>query len=140
MKNMSINSQIRSIIGCSFKVYNTLGFGFLESVYQKALVIELGENDLDVKSECPIDVLYEGHKIGKYYTDLIVNDEIIIELKSIKEISQAHESQLVNYLTATGIETGLTLNFAEQDVQIKRKYRQYNPRSNTYTRMYTFFD
>jgi len=101
-------------------VHNTLGFGFLESVYQNALLIELEKNGLQAKKEVPIKVFYEEKSVGDYVADIIVEDKVILELKSVKEIHPAHEAQLTNYLKATGIEVGLLINFAES-VRVKRK-------------------
>ena len=112
------------IIACAYKVYNIMGFGYLESVYEKCLLIELRRIGLKVESQKPIIVRYLNQIVGNFVADIVVEDKIILELKSIKKIMNAHEVQLVNYLTATGIEVGLILNFAEKEVQIKRKVRE----------------
>ena len=112
------------IIACAYKVYNIMGFGYLESVYEKCLLIELRRIGLKVESQKPIIVRYLNQIVGNFVADIVVEDKIILELKSIKKIMNAHEVQLVNYLTATGIEVGLILNFAEKEVQIKRKVRK----------------
>src|ERR1044072_4483295 len=91
----------RQIIGCAYKVYNTLGFGFLESVYEKSMMIELAKLGLSVKEQHPITVYYEGHVVGEFFADLWVCDAVIVELKSVRTIVSAHETQLVNYLKAT---------------------------------------
>ena len=116
----------KTIIGCAFKVHNTLGHGFLEKVYENALRIELAKQGLEVKQQEPIKVYYEGHVVGDYYADLWIEDRVIVELKAVRALSKAHEVQLVNYLTATGVDTGLLLNFGPS-VEVKRKFREYKP-------------
>ena len=111
------------IIGCAYRVYNKMGFGFLESVYEKCLLIELHKAGLNAESQKPITVYYEGEIVGQFVADIIVNDTIILELKSVRRIIKAHEVQLVNYLVATGKPVGLLLNFGESKVEIKRKIR-----------------
>ncbi|MCW3788243.1 GxxExxY protein [Plebeiibacterium sediminum] len=112
------------IIKCAYKVHNTLGSGFLEKVYENALAIELKKLNLEVKIQSPVSVYYDDEVVGEYFADIIINNEIIIELKAVSEISKIHEVQLVNYLQATKIDIGLLINFGES-VQIKRKYRVY---------------
>jgi len=126
---MKDESLTKTIIGCAFKVHNALGAGFLEKVYENALRIELLKQGLQVKQQEPIQVYYEGQVVGSYYADLWVEDRVIIELKAVRSLSKAHEVQLVNYLTATGIDTGLLLNFGSS-VQVKRKFREYKPGQN----------
>ena len=111
------------IIGCAYNVYNKMGFGFLESVYEKCMLIELHRADLDVESQKPIAVYYENKIVGEFVADIIVNDTVIVELKSVRQIINAHEVQLVNYLVATGKPVGLILNFGESKVEIKRKIK-----------------
>jgi len=117
MKHKELTSQI---IQCAYQVHKTLGFGFLESVYQNALLIELEKNGLKAAKEFPIKVSYDGHIVGDYLADIVVEDKVILELKSVKELHPAHEAQLVNYLKATGKEIGLLINFSDR-VEIKRK-------------------
>jgi hypothetical protein len=111
------------IIGCAYNVYNKMGFGFLESVYEKCMLIELHRTDLDVESQKPIAVYYENEIVGEFVADIIINDTVIVELKSVRQIINAHEVQLVNYLVATGKPVGLILNFGESKVEIKRKIK-----------------
>jgi len=111
------------IIGCAYKVHNEMGFGFLESVYEKCMLIELKKAGLKAESQHAIEVRYAGETVGDFVADLVVNDCVIVELKSVKQIVKAHEAQLVNYLTATGMELGLVLNFGEKCVDVKRKVR-----------------
>ena len=108
------------IIKSYFKVYNTLGYGFLEKVYENAMAIELRKNGLEVKCQHPITVLYESEIVGEYFADIIVNSIVVIELKAAKEISEEHECQLINYLKATNIELGLLMNFGKE-AEYKRK-------------------
>ncbi len=108
------------IIKSYFKVYNTLGYGFLEKVYENALAIELRKIGLDVKCQFPISVIYENEIVGDYYADIIVNDIVVLELKATKEISEENECQLINYLKATNIELGLLLNFGKE-AEFRRK-------------------
>jgi GxxExxY protein len=116
----------QKIIGCAYKVHNALGPGFLEKVYENALRIELEKLGLNIKQQEPINVTYEGQVVGEYYADLWVDGRVVIELKAIQTLTQRHEVQLVNYLTATGIDNGLLLNFGPS-VQVKRKFREYKP-------------
>ena len=103
-----------TIIKCFYKVYNSLGYGFLEKVYENALKIELEKNKLKVNPQMPIKVFYENNIVGEYFADLCVEDKVIIELKAAETISQAHEAQLVDYLKATDIKVGLLLNFGKK--------------------------
>ena len=118
MKHKELTGKI---IECAYKVHNHLGFGFLESVYQNALLIELKKAGLNAKKEVPVKVFYEEKNVGDYIADIIVEETVILELKSVKELHPAHEAQLTNYLKATGIEVGLLINFGRERVDIKRK-------------------
>ena len=109
-----------TIIDCAYKVHRKLGLGFLESVYQNALMIELSKADLQAEREKKILVNYDGQVIGDFIADIVVEEKVILELKAVKQIHPVHETQLVNYLKATNIEVGLIINFGEQ-VEIKRK-------------------
>lgn len=111
------------IIGCAYQVYNQMGFGFLESIYEKCLMIELQNAGLRAESQVPIQVTYAEAVVGNFFADILVEDAIILELKSVKQLARAHEVQLVNYLTATKKEIGLLLNFSEAKVEVKRKIR-----------------
>ena len=124
---MDDDALTHKIIGAAYKVHNQLGAGFLEKVYENALRIELVKQGLQVQQQAPIDVYYEDETVGEYYADLWVEERIIVELKAVQSLTKEHEVQLVNYLTATGLETGLLLNFGSS-VQVKRKFRQYQPR------------
>ena len=120
---MEYKELTEKIIGCAYRVYNRMGFGFLESVYEKCMLIELRKADLDAESQKPIRVYYEGEIVGEFVADIIVNNTIILELKSVRRIVKAHEVQLVNYLVATGKPVGLILNFGERKVEINRKIK-----------------
>ena len=111
------------VIGCAYRVYNKMGYGFLESVYEKCLMIELEKAGLQVESQKSIAVEYDGENVGEFVADIVVEGSVILELKSVRRIVRAHEIQLVNYLVATGMEVGLILNFAEEKVEVKRKVR-----------------
>ncbi|MEW5845879.1 MAG: GxxExxY protein [Bacteroidota bacterium] len=108
------------IIECFYQVYNTLGYGFLEKVYENALKIELEKSGLIVERQKPIKVYYGSEVVGEYFADLLVNDQVIIELKAAETICEEHEYQLLNYLKATSIEVGLLLNFGKKP-EIRRK-------------------
>ncbi len=109
-----------SIIGAAYKVYNTLGSGFLEKVYENALYMEIELLGLEVERQAPIKVLYKGKVVGEYFADLLVEKNIIVELKAVTELNRAHEVQLVNYLRATGLRVGLLINFGDS-ILIRRK-------------------
>jgi GxxExxY protein len=108
------------IIKAFYKVYNTLGHGFLEKVYENALVIELRTMGLKAAQQCPITIFYDGHVVGNYFADIMVEDLVIVELKAAAAIDKSHEAQLLNYLRATAIEVGLLLNFGLKP-EFKRK-------------------
>ena len=116
------------IIGLAMAVQRELGHGFNENVYKQALAIELAENDLSVEIGKQLKVLYKGHEVGEYYADLVVNDSLILELKAVHALCEAHEAQLVNYLTATNIEDGLLINFGSPSLQFKKKFKTSRPR------------
>jgi GxxExxY protein len=116
------------IIKAFYKVYNTLGYGFLEKVYESALILELQEMNLNVVQQAPIKVFYNGQEVGEYFADLIVEGCVIIELKAVEKLSEIHEAQLLNYLKATDIEVGLLLNFGVK-AEYKRKVFNNNRKS-----------
>jgi GxxExxY protein len=125
---MTDDDLTQRIIGCAYKVHNTLGPGFLEKVYENALRIELEKQGLRVKQQEPITVIYEGQVVGEYYADLWVDERVVVELKAALTLTREHEVQLVNYLTATGVNDGLLINFGPS-VQVKRKFREYKPKT-----------
>ena len=108
------------IIKAFYKVYNTLGYGFLEKVYENAMFIELGLMGLTVEKQKQIQVYYEGKEVGQYFADLIVEGNVIVELKAAESLCEEHEFQLINYLKASEIEVGLLLNFGQKP-ELKRK-------------------
>lgn len=110
----------KKIIEAYYKVYNTLGYGFLEKVYENALKIELRRLNLKVDQQQSIKVLYETFEVGDYFADLIVEDLVIVELKAAESLCEEHEMQLINYLKATNLEVGLLLNFGKKP-EFKRK-------------------
>ena len=110
-KNYIHSDLTKKIIKAFYNVYNELGYGFLEKVYEKAMMLELKEIGLNCSRQQAIEVKYKNQNIGDYYADIIVNDVVITELKAVKNIIEEHEIQLVHYLKATNIEVGLLLNF-----------------------------
>lgn len=108
------------IIKASYEVHNNLDYGFLEKVYENLLAIELRNIELNVEQQKPIKVLYKGELVGDYVADLMVEDKVIVEIKSVSKLEQVHEVQLVNYLKATEKEVGLLINFGKS-VEVKRK-------------------
>ena len=116
-----ISSDITDkIIKAFYTVYNTLGYGFLEKVYENALIIELNKLGCKVEAQKNIKVYYENKEIGNYYADLLVDNSVIVELKAAETLCKEHECQLINYLKATEYEIGLLLNFGKK-AEFKRK-------------------
>jgi GxxExxY protein len=125
------------IINAYYQVYNELGYGFLENVYENALRVELQKRGFRVRAQAPISVFYDEEPVGEYFADLVVNDLVILEIKVADRISEAHKAQLANYLKATRIEVGLVLNFgpkvgiARRVFQTaKEKNQEKNPRKS----------
>jgi len=121
---MEINALTERVIGCAYAVHNQLGAGYLEKVYENALRIELEEAGLAVMQQYPIPVHYRSRVVGDFFAVLMIENRLIVELKAVRAIAKEHEVQLVNYLTATGIDDGLLLNFGPS-VEVKRKHRVY---------------
>ena len=121
---MEYKKITKQIIGCAYKVYNKMGVGYLESIYEKCLLIKLRNSGLEAESQRPIAVYYDDQLVGEFLADIVVNELIILELKSVRQLAKAHEMQLVNYLVATGKPVGLLINFGELGVEIKRKVRE----------------
>ena len=130
---MEHDGLTEKIIGCAMKVHQSLGPGFLESVYEKALAHELGKTGLDVSCQHPIHVVYDGIVVGDFVADMLVAGTVLVENKAVQTLTRLHEVQLVNYLTATGIEIGLLLNFGSSSLQIKRKHRTYRVRGKPHS-------
>jgi GxxExxY protein len=121
---MEFEEITKEIIGAAYAVYNEMGFGFLESIYESCLVLELTERGLIAESQKPIKVYFRGNVVGHFEADLLVNELVIVELKSVRQLIEAHEVQLVNYLVATKIPVGLLINFGPSGVEVKRKVRE----------------
>lgn len=107
------------ILEAFFNVYHELGYGFLEKVYENAMLIELDELGLVCRAQQPISVFYNDENVGEYFADIVVENTVIVELKAVEAISDQHEAQLINYLRATNMEVGLLLNFGKKP-QYKR--------------------
>ena len=113
----------KEIIGIFYNVYNELGYGFLERVYQNAMFIELKQNGFDIEVQKKIQVFYKEHEVGWYIADIVVNNCVILELKAQDALVKANESQLINYLKATECEVGLLLNFGKKPELIRKVYQ-----------------
>ena len=117
MKHQPLTEKIINIF---YQVYNQLGYGFLEKIYENAMMIELKNKGIPAVAQSPIKVLYEGILVGEYFADVLIDNKVIVEIKATRELAAAHEAQLLNYLKATDIEVGLLLNFGPKP-GIKRK-------------------
>jgi len=117
---MDINDITYAINGAVFEVNRVLGPGFLEKVYEKALMIELKKRGLMAESQVPIKVFYKEDVVGEYFTDILVEKKVIVEIKTVEKLDKIHEAQLLNYLKATGIQVGLLVNFKHTKAIIKR--------------------
>ena len=122
---MDVEMIVPMLMDCAKNIRRQLGAGYLESVYKNAMLIELRKRGLKYEVERPINVYYDKQIVGMFKADIIVEDSIILELKAVNGINIAHEVQLVNYLTATGIDNGLLINFGAEHLQFKRKFRLY---------------
>ena len=109
-----------TVIGCAFEVINELGAGFLESVYEKALLLALRQKGLSATDQYPAKVMFRGECVGDFYADIFVEGKVIVELKAVKSIAPEHQAQIINYLNATGIEVGLLINFGNPRLEYKR--------------------
>ncbi|UCB55400.1 MAG: GxxExxY protein [Thiotrichales bacterium] len=119
------------VIGCAFEVSNTLGAGFVEKVYEKALCVELRKTGLGYKCQKPVPVKYKGILVGQYIADIVVEDKLLLELKALSTLCREHEAQLMNYLKATGLSVGLLLNFGRPKLGIKRMIWNHNEPKTT---------
>lgn len=123
------HSELTDAIICSFyTVYNTLGYGFLEKVYENALLMELTKRGISAVSQHPIKVYYDGAIVGEYFADILVGESVLIEIKAVRSLAPEHSAQLLNYLKATEIEVGLLLNYGVEP-QIKRKVYENHRKS-----------
>ena len=117
---MELNDITYKINGAIFEVNNTLGPGFLEKVYENALLAELRSCGLKAENQIPITVRYKNEIVGEYFADIIVEDKVIIDIKTVEKLEKIHEAQVLNYLRATGLHVGLLVNFKHQKADIKR--------------------
>jgi len=117
---MDINDITYAINGAVFEVNRILGSGFLEKVYENALLVELKKRGLKAESQVPTRVLYKESVVGEYIADILVEDKVIVELKTVKTLEKIHEAQLLNYLKATGIRVGILVNFKHPKAEIRR--------------------
>jgi GxxExxY protein len=115
------------IINACFEVINELGVGFLEAVYQNAVLIALRQKGLKAVDQFPLSVIFRGEIVGMYYADLFVEDKVILELKSVSALAPEHQAQVINYLKGTGIEVGLLVNFGRPKLEIKRLHKSKSP-------------
>lgn len=123
-EEINFSTLTEKVIRAAYTVHNTLGAGFLEKVYENAMLIELREAGLRAESQYPVKVLYKGFIVGDYNADLFIEDVLIVELKAVENLSAAHEVQLVNYLSGTNKEHGLLINFGSS-VTVRHKYKTY---------------
>ena len=121
---MHIDELNHLVIGCAHTVHNTLGCGFLEKVYENAMLLELGAAGIRAEAQARIEVRYRGTMIGEFLADILVEGCLIVELKAVNALAKEHEVQLVNYLAATGMDDGLLINFG-RSVEVRRKYRVF---------------
>ena len=119
---MQHEALTQMILGACFEVSNELGTGFLESVYEKALVIVLRERLLTAETQVPLEVCFHDEVVGLFYADVLVECKVLVEIKAAKALIPEHQAQLINYLKATGIEVGLLVNFGTPRIQYKRVY------------------
>lgn len=126
---MTAKELSHTVIGAAMRVHSHFGPGYLEEVYKNALMVELKACGIDAAKEVSIPVDYHGVRVGNYQADIIVEKTLILELKAVSLLVARHEAQLVNYLTATGIEDGLLINFGADSLQFKHKYRTYTPQN-----------
>ena len=125
MNEMDHEELTGRIIGCAMRVHSTLGPGFLESVYEKALAHELGKAGLRTECQKPITVAYDGIVVGEFFADMFVEGMVMVENKAVQVLHTINEVQLVNYLTATRVDIGLLFNFGSDRLQFKRKHREW---------------
>ena len=125
---VNVEVLIKTVMDCAGRIRRCLGPGYLESVYKNAMIVELKKNGLSYEIEKPISVFYDDVLVGDFKADIVVEGILILELKAVQSLHMAHEIQLVIYLTATGINDGLLINFGSEELQFKRKYRIYRRR------------
>jgi len=118
-EEIRLNQITEKVIGCAYRVGNALGCGFLEKVYENAMAYELRNLNLSVHQQCPVEVMYEGVCVGNYFADLLVENAVLVELKAIRAFEDVHFAQCIHYLTATGYQLCLLINFGKR-VEVKR--------------------
>ncbi len=126
MDEDELNKISETIIGCSYAVGNALGNGFLEKVYENALALEIREKRLAVEQQYPVKVYYKNSIVGEFIADLLIEDKILVELKTIKNIDEIHLAQCLNYLQATKLPLCLLINFGKPRVEVKRVFQSAN--------------
>lgn len=119
-------SLTEDILGCAFEVINELGAGFLESVYENAMLIALRHRGLGAKRQHPTAVRFREEIVGEFYADILVEGSVIVELKAVKALAPEHQAQVINYLRATGVEVGLLINFGNPKLEYRRLTRTKN--------------
>jgi GxxExxY protein len=124
MKSKMNDPLSGKVIGCAMAVHRELGFGFLESVFHRALELELAAAGLNFESEKRMTVFYRGKVVGYFIADLVVEGTLVVELKAVEMVAKAHEVQLVNYLTAANIDHGLLINFGTESLGVRRKFKR----------------
>jgi GxxExxY protein len=124
-RRTELNKITEQIIGCCYAVSNSLGIGFLEKVYENALVIEFEKADLQFSRQVPIPVKYEGRLVGDFLADLLVAGSVLVELKAVRALEEAHFAQCMNYLKATGLPLCLLVNFGTPHVHVRRIVNQF---------------
>ena len=129
MPTPDVNAITEKIIGCTYRVSNSLGIGFMEKVYENALVHDIQTSGLRVSQQAPIKVLYDGIVVGDYFADLLVEDQVLVELKAVSMLKDEHVAQSLNYLRSTSLEICLLIKFGTSKVQIKRLRRSVNWKS-----------
>jgi len=120
---MVLEELTGKILEASFEVANELGHGFLESVYVRALIVALRQKGLAVESEVPLEVIFRGQSVGSFCADMVVERQVLVELKAVRALAPEHQAQVINYLKATGIEVGLLINFGTPRIEFKRLHR-----------------
>jgi GxxExxY protein len=126
MPSPDVNTITEKIIGCAYRVSNSLGIGFVEKVYENALAHEIQKSGLKVAQQAPIKVLYDEILVGDFFADLLVDEQVLVEMKAVSMLKDEHIAQSLNYLRATGLEICLLINFGTTKVQLKRLRRSVN--------------
>jgi GxxExxY protein len=131
-QTLVIDELTKLVIGCCYRVHSSLGPGFLEVVYKRALLHEIRSQGLRADARAALSVYYDTFLVGKFYPDVIVENRLVLELKAVVTLHLAHEVQLVNYLNATGIDDGLLINFGSKCVELKRKFRVFRAQDDLF--------